>query len=162
DHIVREAREKSTKIDLRDGEQALKALDAKADELAKWLANLEVMIKDAGSPETLAMKKTLERASLLEGEANFDEAIALYEQVLKARPNETKVQEHLTKLKASWAIKSDKHGKARQFLINDWPKLGASELLKNFDKADESLAVCKEAGDTLTPLKLIQANLVHV
>ncbi len=161
DLILREAKEKAAKLDLRDGELALQSLVAKADELATRITKLEELIADASSPETIATKKTIERAGLLESEAAFDEAIALYEKVLQARPGENKVREHLTKLKEAWAIKSEVHGKARTFLVNDWPKLGALELLKNMDTADKSLAVCKEVGDKLTPLRLIQANIAH-
>jgi tetratricopeptide (TPR) repeat protein len=103
----------------------------------------------------------LERARLFEGEADFDQAIALYEKVLQASPEQAKVKDYLAKLKADWAPKNPEHRDARVFLVKTWPKLDVAELKNNLGKAHEALAVCKAASDKLTPLKVMQANVAH-
>src|SRR5262249_61189035 len=67
----------------------------------------------------------------------------------------------LAKLRIDWSVKDPKHAAARAFLIKVWPKLEVRELKKNFDKARECLAICRNAQDRLTPRKVALANVVH-
>jgi tetratricopeptide (TPR) repeat protein len=160
DQILRQAREKSAKLGLRDGEAGLGALRKKKEDLEGFVVRIEKALHESKSD--LGLAKLLERARLLEGEADFDQAIALYERVLKESPEQPKVKEHLAQLKADWAPKNAKHKEARAFLVGFWPTLDVAELKKeNFDKAHGALAVCREAHDKLTPLKVMHANVVH-
>ncbi len=109
----------------------------------------------------MALAKLLERARLLEGEAEFDQAIALYDKFLVASPDQPKVKEHLDRLKAAWATKSSQHKEARYFLVGTWPKVEVAELAANLAKAHAALAVCKDAQDRLTPLNVMQADVLH-
>jgi tetratricopeptide (TPR) repeat protein len=161
DAILRQASEKSAKLDLRQGEEALDALRKKKQDLQRFITRIEEVQKESTSATTLGLAKMLERARLFEAEADFDQAMALYEKVLQASPDQPRVKEHLAKLKTDWTPKDPKHAEARAFLVKIWPRLEVSELKKNLDRAREALAVCQEAQDRLTPLKVIQANAVH-
>ncbi len=86
----------------------------------------------------------------------------MYEKVLKARPNEAKVREHLDDLKQGWALKGKQHAAARKFVYETWPKLDVAGLKQNLPEARKAPATLKEAGDRLTAEKMKQANAVHV
>ncbi len=159
--IRRYADEKSVKLDLRDGEVGLESLTKKKEELASFVARIDSAVKDSASEKTLGLAKILERARLLEGEADFDQAIGLYDKFLAASPDQPKVKEHLDRLKTAWATKNSQHKEARAFLVGIWPKVEVAELAKNLDMAHAALAICKEAQDRLTPLKVMQADILH-
>jgi hypothetical protein len=161
DLITRQANEKSAKFDLREGEATLTALGKKKKELARFVDRVEAAVKESTSPATLALKKMAERAKLFEVHADFDEAIALWEKILEARPDQPQIKDHLAELKTAWLPKNAKHAEARAFLTKTWPRLEVSELSKNIAQARAALAVCKDAGDKLTPLKVMQAGLIH-
>ena len=148
-------------LDLRDGEAGLQALGKRKDELAQFIGRIETALKDAKSPATLSLAKSLERARLLEGEADFDQAIALYKKVLAASPDQGKVREHLEQLEKAWNTKNAAHAAARGYLVQTWPSLSALELVDNFAKARAALRICRDAGDQLTPLKVMQATPLH-
>src|ERR1019366_9028735 len=99
------------------------------------------------------LHKLIERAYLLEKEADFEPALRLYEQVVKASPDQAKIKAHLDQLKKAWALQGERHEKARAFLYQTWPTLDIAGLQKNLDRANESLAACRDAGDKLTPQK---------
>ena len=160
--LAKLAKEKKWAFDAREGDQEIAELRKKATELSEFVGRIERVLKEAGGEKTLGLVKLLERARLLEGEADFDQAIRLYEQVVQASPGEKTVQAHLDKLKADWAPVNAAHAEARDFLMRTWPALGVADLGKNMEKASTSLAICKAAGDRLTPLKLVRANAVHM
>ena len=106
EQMRRQATEQMAPLDLRDGEAGLQALEKKKDDLARFITRIESALKEAKSPATLSLAKTLERARLLEGEAEFDQAIALYKNVLVASPDQAKVRGHLVHLEEAWQTKS--------------------------------------------------------
>jgi len=161
DEILRQAKDKMAQLDLRDGDLALHALEKKKKDLELFVSRIDAALKESKNATKLGLAKTLERARLYEGEAEFDKAIALYAQVLEASPDQGKVKEHLAKLKKEWEPKDAKHAEARAFLIGTWPKLEVLELQKNLGKAREALALCGDAKDRFTPLKVMQADVVH-
>ena len=162
DNIRRQAQDKTLKLDLLRRRTGRWKICTKKDELAGFVAHrIDDAVKQSNSEKTLSLTKTLERARLLEAEAEFDQAIALYEKFLTIAPEQTKVKDHLIMLKTAWEPKNAQHKEARAFLIGDWPKVEAAELAKNLDKARAALAVCKDVQDRLTPLKVMQANVLH-
>jgi hypothetical protein len=162
DEIARLIQDKGAKLSLRGGDTALDTLRTKKTDLEHFITRIEGVQKEAASAATLGLAKMLERARLFEAEADFDQAIALYEKVLKASPEQRKVKDHLAKLKADWSLKDHpKHKDARAFLVSTWPRLEVPELKNKLDKAHEALAVCKIVGDKLTPLKVVQADIAH-
>jgi tetratricopeptide (TPR) repeat protein len=162
DEISQLAKAKNLSYDLRQGEQQIDELRLQAKDLQAIVQRLERVIKEAaGSEKALGLHKLLERAGLYEKEAQFAQAIRLYEQVVQASPDQTKVKAHLDQLKQAWTEKGEKHKKARKFIYEIWPTLDAAELQKNLDAAKDALAVCREAGDKLTPQRLLRANATH-
>ncbi|MBI3407545.1 MAG: hypothetical protein HY040_04220 [Planctomycetes bacterium] len=165
DDILRQAADRkipNERLDLSEGIQRLADLKEKHKELEQYAARLEKAFQESKSEKTLGLAKLLERARLSEGEADYDGAIALYEKVLAAAPDQTKVREQLEKLRKAWAPKSETHAQARTFLCQDWPKLDVRDLKEKLEKAQNALKICREAGDGMTPKKMVQANVAHV
>jgi hypothetical protein len=162
DDLNRLAREKKLAYDLREGRQQIDELRKKAKELQAFVARLDAVLKDAGSDEkTLGLAKRVERAQLLEAEAEFEQAIRLYDQVVQASPEQAKIKAHLDRLRKQWETKDDPHKEARKFLYETWPTLDVAGLQANMKQAEEALAACRAAGDKLTPQKLMRANVAH-
>jgi tetratricopeptide (TPR) repeat protein len=150
------------KLDLTEGEQRLAELKTRRQELEQFIGRIEQVGREAKSEKTQALAKLLEQARLFEQDAEFEQALSLYEKVLEARPDQDNVKRRLDKLKAAWAPKNERHAKARAFLLQTWPRLDVANLVDQLKQAEEALAVCREAGDRLTPLRLIHVTPVHV
>ena len=129
--------------------------------LQKSLVKVDKLQKDEESDAKQEQLAALERAEWFAAQADFDQAIRLYEKVLKERPDSVAVKTQLDQLKAAWAIKDKDHEQARQFIYDTWPSLDLHGLKANMAKAKEMLARCQSAGDTKTPLKLVLANVNH-
>jgi tetratricopeptide (TPR) repeat protein len=163
DQLAKQAgKHKQVKIDLSEGEQRLAELKTRREELQQFIARVEQVMQDAKSEKTQALAKLLEQARLYEQDAEFDQAIALYEKVLEARPDQDNIKAQLQKLRAAWTPKNERHAKARAFLVQTWPRLDVGSLAEQLKQAEEALTVCREAGDRLTPLRLIHTTPVHV
>lgn len=137
----------------------LKALKARPEELQDIIVKLQNVIAEKNDPRRAELLAMVEQARLLEKQADYEQAIRLYETVLKELKeggDKPKLQAHLEKLKEEWRIKSPEHRQARTFIYQTWPKLeSAQELLDNLDKARSALKTCKEADDRLTLRKLL-------
>lgn len=165
DNIVRQAGDykiSRERLDLSEGIRCLENLREKHKELEQHVRRLEKALQESKSEQTLALRKLLERAKLSEAEADYDAAIALYDKVLAAVPDQTQIREHREKLHKDWAPKNEKHAKARSFLCQKWPQLKVRDLKDNLDEAQEALKICKDEGDAMTPKKMVQANFTHV
>ncbi len=166
DNLIQLAREKKWAFDPREGELQIEELRQRAKGLQAFILRIESVLKDPGSDQSLGLHKLLERARLAEVETDFDQAIRLYEQVVQASPEQaSKIKAHLDKLKENWRLKGDagspeqkKHTLARDFFYKTWPTLDVAGVQKEIGKAKEHLAVCREAGDKLTPLKFLRVN----
>jgi tetratricopeptide (TPR) repeat protein len=148
-------------IDLREGDQLIGELSRRQTLLQKSLVKVDKLQKDEESDAKKEQLAALERAEWFAAQADFDQAIRLYEKVLKERPDSVTVKTQLDQLKAAWAIKDKDHEQARQFIYDTWPSLDLHGLKTNIAKAKEMLARCQTAGDTKTPLKLVLANVNH-
>jgi hypothetical protein len=146
-------------FDLHDGEQRLAELREKRTKLNDFVQRVEEALKEGEQNAGLA--QLLERARLLEAEADFAQAIALYERVVKASPEQTKIRSYLDQLKQGWALQGSKHAEARTFVYDVWPKIEVAGLQKGMEPARQALATLKAAGDRLTPRKMLQANAIH-
>jgi hypothetical protein len=156
-------KEKKLSYDLREGEQQIAELRKQAKELQAFVQRIEGVIKEAaGDEKSLGLHKLYERAQLLEREAEFDPAIRLYEQVVQASPEQTKIRAHLDQLKEAWKEKGDKHAGARKFIYQTWPALDVAGLQAKMAEAKAALAICRDADDKLTPQKLLRViNVTH-
>jgi hypothetical protein len=162
---LREEKDQLAKVgglDLSEGTQLLEELEKRRQELDGFVTRIGKFIKDEKDPRKRDMLSNIEQAHLLETEADFDQAIELYEKTLAENPKQTKVRERLVRLKKAWARQNADHGKARAYIYTVWPALtepakvqaGLKELRWAFD-------VCKKAGDSLSPQKILRANVKH-
>ncbi len=142
--------------------QLLKQREAKIQEFIAKVEKAEAEEKD---PRRRHLRQMAEVAQLKESEAEFDEAIGLYKKVLQEGQNEPALRpyaDHLAKLEKAWAPKNDAQKLARAFIYKTWPGLtSAADLKAHMDEAKKALQACVEAGDRMTPLKLIKSNTAH-
>jgi tetratricopeptide (TPR) repeat protein len=146
-------------LDLSDGERNLRALEESRGQFTRVITELENAIQQDALTQRL--QTVLVRARALEGQAEFAEAIKLYESVLTQRPDSPQVKVHLEKLRAAWQTKDDAHVKAREFIYGTWARLEPSGLKAEIEHASKALAVCRAHGDRLTSQKLRQVNDQH-
>ena len=99
----------------------------------------------------------------VETQAEFAQAIELYEEVLKDHPKETKVREQFFKLRKAWALgNKTTHPAARKYIYETWPKLAdPGDLKKGLGEVRDAFLICKQFGDALTPQKILLANVNH-
>jgi tetratricopeptide (TPR) repeat protein len=149
------------KVATEEGDQYGDAMYKRQRDMAKSLADLDKALQAADSEKTHAAIAMHESASLKEKAYEFDQAIELYEKVVK-ETDSAEVKAHLKTLKEQWALSGPQHEAARRFVYEEWAKLvDLASVLGNLEKARQSLQVLKAAGDLKTPLKLRQANRAH-
>lgn len=154
------ASHKTAAPDLSDGDQLSTALSRRAEQLAKYLVDLDKMVKEATGDERKALVAQLKKAEVLEKQADFDKALEIYDTVVKAWPSPD-VEAHAKLLRTAWAIKSKEHAQARQFIYEVWPTLDLAGVKANAARAREMFQRCQAAGDVKTPQKLVLANVQH-
>jgi len=157
--LAKENKLADKQFDLREGELRLAELREKHKKLKEFVERIDEVLKQGA--QNAGLNQKLERARLLEAEAEFAQAIAIYEKVLEASPDQSKVRGHLDQLKRVWALQGGKHAEARAFVYETWPRLDAAALKKNLDAARQAFATLKAADDRLTPQKMLLANVVH-
>jgi hypothetical protein len=151
-------------LDLSEGDRAVQQLGEQTEKLTQFAARQEALIKEAASPERRALEGMLERAHLLEDQADYAEAIRLYETVLKqSKDPAPKLAGHLDALKKAWKIPEgdEDHARARDFIYNTWPRLDAAGVKNEVGRALKEFEVCRKRGDRLTPRKLLLTNAAH-
>jgi hypothetical protein len=151
-------------------EQSVSVDDAKAQtdqiqqrlkDLHDFIAKLTGVENQEKNPDRAKWAEKVDRAHFLEKTADYAEAIKLYEQVLQQLPEggpKPDLQNHYNELKRIWD-KQDQNAqlaKARKFIYETWPKLDSvAALSKNLPELREAFTACKDAGDYLTPQKLL-------
>jgi tetratricopeptide (TPR) repeat protein len=148
-------------VDYTEGDQLAGALARRQKQLQEYLADLDKLLKEETSDTNRNLAAMVKRAELLEKQADFEQAIQLYDKVLKERPDSAEVRGHLDQLQAAWAIKDKGHDEARRFFYDTWPELDLPGLKTNMAKAKDMFARLQAAGDVKTPLKLMLANVHH-
>jgi hypothetical protein len=162
--ILKEAAGKLSVDLLGEGDRNVAHLEKQRERLKQFEKRQEALIKEAASPERRALESKLEQARLLEAQAEYGEAIALYEDVVrKSKGGAPKVAEYLRTLKKAWDIPEgrDRHREARDFVYSTWPRLDATGVKNEIKQAVTAFKVCKGFGDRLTAQKLVQANVTH-
>jgi hypothetical protein len=153
---------KAILADLAEGERRLLELRAKREELAGIAAGLEKELQVAESPKAKGLRTMVQQAKLLESEADFDHAIEMYEKILRDGGEQSAVKDHLQKLQAEWTPKDNQHREARKMIYAVWPKVeSATEMKAQLKDARNALQICQRAGDHLTPVRLLKANIAH-
>ena len=96
------------------------------------------------------------RAVTQQIDAEFDEAIKTYDEILMKYGEREEIRKKKDDLEKKWEIKSDAHRRARAFIYGPWTNLrSVDDIRTNLPKARDALAVCKRVGDRLTPLKIL-------
>jgi tetratricopeptide (TPR) repeat protein len=146
--------------DLAQGERQLQELGKMRKQLSDSVADWEKALQKAQSPEARRLLTMVEQAKLLEREAKFDDAILMYEKILREPDAPPSVKDRWQKLQRQWTLKDKQHGQARSLIYNVWPKMdSATEMKAHLDEVRKAFQICKAAGDRLTPLKLLNANI---
>jgi hypothetical protein len=144
------------KLILKDGDQRLKELTAGRDKLQKFIAGLRRVLAEENDPKRKDAKEKLARAQLLEDEANYDQALGLYKEVIDSKLfDDAELSKRYESLKKSWEPKNDKHAAAREFIVKTWPTLELSKLAGSMKEVREALETCKANDDALTPRKFL-------
>jgi hypothetical protein len=158
------AKEASGTLDLAEGEQRLRELRERREQLVQFVRRLDAVIQEAQGEKAKALRTLLERAALLESQADFDEAIRLYQKVVAENPEQARasVRPRLEDLERKWKLQGPEHDKARKFIYGSWPKkLDTAALKASLPEAWQALRTCQKAGDQLAPQKVLPADLAH-
>jgi hypothetical protein len=98
----------------------------------------------------------LQRAKIQRDDADFDGALKTYEGILNRFGDREEVRKKKDDLEREWRVKSEPHRQARAYVYETWPNVRTIEdVEQKLPKARQALAVCKQVGDRLTPLKLL-------
>jgi tetratricopeptide (TPR) repeat protein len=152
-------------FDLREEENRLHELRHCRQQLEEFAQRLERVLQEAQGEKTRALRTLLEKARLLEKQADFEHALALYRQVIQEGPaflDLKPVQAHLDELEQGWRLRNPAHRAARDFIYQEWGKEHSPAALRDLlPRAWKALQVCQQAGDRLSPQKLLLADLEH-
>ncbi|MBY0524126.1 MAG: PspA/IM30 family protein [Gemmataceae bacterium] len=149
-----------SKVTLADCDQRIRELESARDELKKFADDLdEIIVKLKNDSKSQAFKSLVLQARNFVKEGNYTEAIRVYDSAL-AEMDQPQLRKEVDELKRAWTIKSPEHEKARRFIYEVWPNLDVPQKMKDrLPEAQRALQTCKDAGDMLTPQKLLQGNL---
>ncbi len=148
-----------------DCKRELQLLRSKQEELRLHLEGLKAAIADDNDPKVQEKKKKIRdlvrAAELLVTQAEYDAALAKYAEVLREVNDDAaarqKIEMTIQNLKNAWALKpGDKaHAQARQFIVQQWPKLGAlPDVRDQLPNVRRSFERCKAVGDKLSLSKM--------
>jgi hypothetical protein len=165
--LARQANEqaKGRAFSLAEGDRGMERLKQVQAELEEHLGQLNGAIIKEKDPKRQAWNEMANKAGILVREAEYQQAIDLYEQILAQGgddPSVEPVRKLLEPIKKAWEIKSPEHRQARAFIYEVWPKEAtAAEMKNNMPKARAAFETCRNAGDVLTPQKLARVNNAH-
>jgi hypothetical protein len=151
---------KDKPLDLADGERQLEELQNRRRKLDMYITSMEEIIKKEKDPAQIKLRELAEQARLLEGQADYEQAIALYRRVVDEGAQDPRISKRLHDLEEAWKPKNEKHEQARSFIYKTWPSSQtAAQMKSRLAKLRESFTACRAAGDQLTPQKLLLLNL---
>jgi hypothetical protein len=149
----------SARLTLDEGKERLKELQLGQEKLQSLIARLEKVVNEENDPKRKELQAKVSQAQVFEGEAEFGKALELYDQVLASGLDDADLKSHYEKLKQAWDVKSDKHKQAREFIYDTFPGIEPLKLAEHMDDARQAFETCRAAGDTLSPLKLLNVAL---
>jgi hypothetical protein len=167
-----QAVEKTGKADSHsaDCEQQLQILKSKQDELRQHLQALKTSIAQDNDPAVQQKKKKvvdlINAAKLFENQAEYDQALAKYEEALAEAKDEPMVKQQIDalyqKLKKAWSLRPNDpaHSDARKFILETWPKLATvKEVRDHLVAARKAFEKCKAANDRLAVNRMLHASV---
>ena len=148
-----------------DCAQQVQILQARQKELTQHLESLRQSIAEDNDPKVQAKKRNLQNivrdAELLAEQAEYDKALAKYEEAIAAAADEPAAKQRIDvpyqALKKAWRMKGANaaHTKARSFIFETWPKLGAlADIRDQLPAARQAFEACKAAHDRLAVNKM--------
>lgn len=148
--------------DLSQEDQRLKELQEGEKALRTFVKRQEEIEREENSPERREALRQVERGKLLEKDAEFGKALAIYKKVLDDGFKNEDLSRHYDELRKEWDIKDDKLQDARTFIYEVWPALDTAGLdTRHLEEARKALATCKRNNDYLGPRKLFLATEAH-
>jgi tetratricopeptide (TPR) repeat protein len=159
-----DAKRKSSSPAHDDADKGLKRLKDLRGDVGDLIARITQNIaeRDRQTEKQNKAAKLVEQAALLESQAQFDEAIEVYQAAVQLVPNEPKVAKRLESLRADWALKGDPHKQARKFVLETWPKVDVQVVKEHLAGAQKALDECRDAGDRLTPRRFLMTTGEHL
>jgi tetratricopeptide (TPR) repeat protein len=150
------------KLDVREGQRGLETLKVCRDTLQTFIKNLQEIIKVENDPRLQEWKTQANNASALEQQAEYKQALELYEKVLREGAQDPELTKYVEKLRQEWQPKSEEHRKAREFIYGPWARAEEITALKdNLPAARKAFEECRAVGDWRTVRKLLKVNFVH-
>lgn len=147
-------------LNLSEGEQRFREIEAWKEKLQVTVKNLKEVIEEK---DNKAAKALVAQAQALEDQAEYAQAIELYKKALELVGKQPDLAKHLQELERVWTPKNKDHSQARAFIYETWPKLDTVRKIKsNLEQARKAFQACREAGDHLTPGKLLLTSIAHV
>jgi hypothetical protein len=143
-------------------DERLKQIKAGEKDLRDHVEQLEKIDREENDPKRKKWLADVERAKLLEKEAELGQAIALYEEVLKGGFESEELKSHLEKLKKLWQTQGATHAKARDFIYQTWPKLRTDQLPERIKEAQSSLAECIRVNDHVGAVRFQKGTQTHM
>lgn len=150
--------------DAGQGLQACAVYDREIHRRAKGLTklkdDLERAVAKADSPEAQDEKEKysalVQRAAQEEERAEYEKAIATYEEILTEAGEWKEIHDRLDKLKKEWEPRNEKHREARDFIFKKFDAVASiDELEAQLPKARAAFQTCKAVGDKLGPRRLL-------
>lgn len=149
-------------LSLAEGEQRLQDIRTWEKKLLAAVENLEEVLRQKTDLKRKESQALIAQARAFEDQAEYGQALALYDKALALAAADAKVTQHVQQLKKAWQLKGEAHGKARQFVYDVWPKLASSRAIQDqLRRAWDAYRSCREAGDSLTIEKLLLVAIAH-
>jgi tetratricopeptide (TPR) repeat protein len=159
--IAKDLPKGTSRVDLSEGEQRLAELKTRRKDLQDFSDKLNEALQEASSPEKQQLRAKVLKARLLENDGEIEKAIQLYESIAQKEGDQS-ISSHVKKLKERWQAKDENHRRARNFIYGAWPNYRTSaEMKAHMDEARKAFQTCRDAGDKLSPVKLLKANIAH-
>jgi hypothetical protein len=136
-------------------QRCVRDLKAHGESLRKTKSDLEESLGAGGNERLAGLRALLAKAERDERDADYDAAIAGYDQIIKQANDWPEIARRVETLKKAWELKSDAHRAARKYIYETWSKANsADEIEKSYQGARQAFEICKEVEDKLTPRKL--------
>src|SRR5262249_43445070 len=112
-------RKLSGNLDMSQGEQYLRDLEERKTELNAFMKRLKDAEAAEKDPKKQRLRDLLAQAALRESQAEFEQAMALYGEILAAS-DEPNVEKRLKELRKAWEANTENEKWARDFIVNVW------------------------------------------
>lgn len=152
---------KADVFDLVAAEQILQGLHDRREKLDESIKEMNRQIKSGKFEQQDKWKADILRAESMESQADYPQAIAVYERIqdehLKLDGKEDPgLKKRLDDLRHLWEPKSPQQRQAREFIYEEWPKCTtARKMQEKMEEAKHAFQVCKAEDDHLTTVQAL-------